>query len=355
MSCGREAFKRANINVNNYFASEVDKYAIMVAKKNHPSNINVGDVRFLDSKDFTGVDIIIGGSPCQNFSFAGKRKGMSTSTNEEILTLSRYMKLKREGFSFKGESFLFWEFVRLVKRIKPKYFLLENVIMSKKWENVITEALGVEPIMINSSLVSAQNRKRLYWTNIPNVKQPEDKGILLSSVLAYSRSTRYPKGKPSHVESRVRYNGKTNTLTTGDGCGSFSSFNFNMTKLNHTENALDYMNRKMKNGKSRWGFGYIQEKSKDKAKCLTANICKGVLYNVLVDKKPEQEMILEIKNDTLFRKLHTVECERLQTLSDNYTFGVSDTQRYKMIGNGWTIDVISHIFKSLKTAIQVKG
>ena len=160
MSCGRIALDKLGIEVDNYFASEIDKYAIQVAKANYPNTIHIGDVTKVRAEDLPKIDLLIGGSPCQGFSFAGK------------------------GLNFEDpRSKLFFEFVRLVRECKPEYFFLENVKMKKEHQAVISEQLGVQPIEINSSLVSAQNRKRLYWTNIPNVKQPEDKGILLKDIL----------------------------------------------------------------------------------------------------------------------------------------------------------------------------
>ena len=267
ISCGQLALQRAGINVNNYFASEIDPYAILIAKKNFLDTKHIGSVTDVRSEDLPYIDLLIGGSPCQSFSVAGNGEG------------------------FDGKSKLFWEFVRLLKEVKPKYFLLENVKMKKQWEKIITDALGVEPIMINSSLVSAQNRRRLYWTNIPNVTQPEDKGILLRDVLM------------------------TDSIV--------------LNKFKLSEKAIDYMNR-LRNGKPRWE--YHANPLDGKASCLTANMWKGVPYGVVKD---------------LLRRLTPIECERLQTLTDGYTSGISDTQRYKSIGNGWTVDVIAHKFKNL--------
>lgn len=159
MSCGQLALQRAGFEVEEYYASEIDKYAIQVTQQNFPNTVQLGDVTKVDSLDVSEIDLLIGGSPCQGFSFAGK------------------------GLNFEDpRSKLFFEFVRLFKELKPKYFLLENVKMKKESEAVITELLGVEPVEINSALVSAQNRRRLYWTNIPNVTQPEDKALFFGSV-----------------------------------------------------------------------------------------------------------------------------------------------------------------------------
>lgn len=323
-SCGYLALKKIGLNVDSYFASEIDKYAIEISRKNNPKIKQIGDVcnvsfsngNLIYGKKFTNVgdiDLVIGGSPCQSFSVAG------------------------DGTGFDGKSGLFYEFIRVLKEIKPKYFLLENVVMKKEWAAIITKELGVEPIMINSSLLSAQNRKRLYWTNIPNIEQPLDKNIVLSDILE--------KEVPE--------------------------------KFFLSQKAIDYMNR-LRNDKPRWE--YHKNPINGKAACLTANMYKGVPYGVLRLPKMKQVGTLEMKgNDSIkrvysaagksptlttstgghrqpkiydhdkevARKLTPLECERLQTLPDNYTEGVSNTQRYKMIGNGWTIDVIAHIFKNL--------
>jgi DNA (cytosine-5)-methyltransferase 3A len=257
------------------------------------------------------VDLICGGSPCQSFSNAGSRTG------------------------FNGKSGLFYEFVRLVKEIQPKYFLLENVKMKQEWQDVISNELGVKPIEINSNLVSGQNRKRLYWTNIPGITQPEDKEIYLKDIVL---SNTFPVALHNlyggFKEKDVRiFTDKSPTLRTAAGGGHIPSFV--KEDLIHSQKALDYMDRKISDGRTHWDFGYIHDVRDDKAKCLVANLFKGVPYNVF-------------KDWDCIRKFHPVECERLQTLPDNYTDGVSDTQRYKMIGNGWTVDVIAHILSFIK-------
>lgn len=263
MSCGRIALERAGITVDEYYASEIDKYAIQVSKKNYNDIIQLGDVTKVSSDKLPKIDMLIGGSPCQGFSFAGKQLNFEDPRSK-----------------------LFFEYVRLFKETKPKYFLLENVVMKKEYQAVITEHLGVEPILINSSLVSGQNRPRLYWTNIPNVTQPEDKGIVLKDILDINVD---PIFKLSDI-------------------------------------AILYMNRHRK-GKPRWE--YHKNPIDGKAACLTANMWKGVPYGVI---------------QAHCRRLTPVECERLQTVPDNYTDCVSNSQRYKMLGNGWTVDVIAHIF-----------
>jgi DNA (cytosine-5)-methyltransferase 3A len=272
MSCARIALDRANIPITNYYASEIDKYAIKVSQANYPDIIQLGDVQDISFKE-GDIDLLIGGSPCQGFSFAGKQLNFDDPRSK-----------------------LFFEYVRILKESKPKYFLLENVIMKQESQDIITEMLGVEPVMINSSLVSAQNRKRLYWANIV-FDMPEDKDINLKGIL-------------------------------------LSDAQEPMLSLVHTEKAIEYMNRQVKDGRTHWDFNHHSDASNNKSNCITANMYKGVPYNVLV------------QNDCI-RKLDPVECERLQTVPDNYTAHVSNTQRYKMLGNGFTVDVIAHILKGV--------
>lgn len=298
MSCGQIALNRMGIKYDNYFASEIDKYGIQVTKKNFPNTKHIGSVVDVDSSNLPKIDLLFGGSPCQSFSFAGKMKGMSTKSNEKILSLNRYLHLKKKGFEFEGQSYLFWEFVRLLKETKTKHFLLENVMMSKEWEKVITKELGVKPIEINSALVSAQNRRRLFWTNIGmiqdglfgdlicGIQQPEDKGILLKDILEDEVDDKYWLSEKT-IAKILRYN--------------------------NSDKMLDQNN---------------------KSSCLIAGYGKlGRDVQFIVNSN--------------IRKLTPTECERLQTVPDGYTKGVSDTQRYKMLGNGWTVDVICHIFSYL--------
>ena len=261
MSCGRLALERAGIPINKYYASELDKYAIQIAQKNYPDTIQLGDVRNVKGQELPRIDLLIGGSPCQGFSFAGKQ------------------------LNFKDpRSALFFEFVRLLKETKPAYFLLENVVMKKEYQNIISDYLGVEPVMINSALVSAQNRKRLYWANFA-ITQPEDRGIVLRDVLE-------PKGSGKTLSERSRSAARTiKNIRYGD----------------------------------------------QKSKCLLAAMYKGAGANGLTI----------IAEGDRVRCITPIECERLQTLPDNYTAGVSDSQRYRMIGNGWTGDAIAHIFKCM--------
>ncbi len=264
MSCGQLALQRAGLDVDIYMASEIDKYGKQVTRKNFPNTIQLGDVCDVKGENLPPIDLLLAGSPCQDVSFAGKGKGL-----------------------IKGErSSLFFQFVRILKETNPKYFLLENVRMKKEYQDIISEHLGVKPVMINSSLVSAQNRVRFYWTNIPGLIQPKDKGIKLKHILEDDvtepmLSNIY--GGFKEKKPRI-HTGKSVTIRTASGGGHIPSITLK-----------------------------IKEATK-----------KG------------------------YRKLTPTECERLQTVPDGYTKGVSNTRRYQLLGNGWTIDVIVHLLQGLK-------
>ena len=297
MSCGQIALDQLGIKVDNYFASEIDEQAISVTLKNYPKTVQVGDITQLDVSTLPSINLLYGGSPCQSFSNAGNGKG------------------------FDGESGLFWEFVRVLKEAKPKYFLLENVVMKKEWQDTITEALGVEPIKINSSLVSAQNRNRLYWTNIPNVYQPKDKGVSLQDILFRDVDEKYyltEKGS-KYITDNTRLKKKFTALNGGKSLTLMSQYN---QSKNGTFLCVD-------------GNGRIDT---EKTGTLTQRYYKGT------ENFGSNPFLL---HNHKFRKLTPNECEALQTVPCNYTDCVSDTQRYKMLGNGWTVDVIAHIFKNI--------
>ena len=402
MSCGQQALERSGLKVDNYFASEIDKHAIKVTMANYPDTKQLGSVVNVDGYSLPKIDILIGGSPCQSFSFAGKRKGMSTKDEQEILTLDHYLNLKSEGYEFEGQSYLFWEYMRLLNEVKPTYFLLENVMMGEKWEKVLSKAIGVKPININSALVSAQNRRRLYWTNIglqsmglfgdleTTIQQPKDKGILLKDVLeskidekyflsekmldyfkksseiqkqkgngfAFSVTDGNKKGKTVTTKSGNRmddeficHNTMPRSSTTGKGGSGHLSRSDGKTYCLDTgsTNAIEIIKgarlHKMGNADT-----YIKidkagnvKANQDKASCFTAGGNSGGNHS---------DMDLIVSQNTIpgiskIRRLTPVECERLQTVRDNYTNHVSDSQRYKMLGNGWTVDVISYIFSYL--------
>jgi len=568
MSCGRVALDRLGIKVDNYFASEVDKYAKIVSTANYPDIIQVGDVRAVNGHDLPKIDLLIGGSPCfvadtkiitqngykhienievgdyvlthknrfkkvvniggkiaetiilnaqgikptettynhpyyvremrrkwnknkrkyervfsepiwkavgelskgdfiaspinnksintmnltsnaaiiddivwlpfkkknytkiekpvynleveddnsytannaivhncQSFSMSGKQNGMSTG-DIDVTTYEQYVKLKNDGVVFDGQSYLFWEYIRVLKETKPTHFLLENVKMAKQWEQILTKAIGVEPIEINSSHLSAQNRKRLYWTNIKRVGQPADKGIMLKDILedglnqiGASRG-RYlidGKMKPAGLTTQrieLRSDNKSNTLTTVQ--------KDNLVVDRDKSHCID-ANEKIKNGCIQVGeadlngHDIIKRIYSPEGKCPTLTAASGgnqekkveVVNDVILNKLQEKNSTIDgysVSDDGIqphargrkilseygkllytesdktqtvtachmpklltepflsWRKLTPLECERLQTLPDNYTNHVSNSQRYKMIGNGWTVDVIAHIF-----------
>jgi len=293
MSCGQIALNKSGIKYNNYFASEVDKYAIQITQKNYPNTKQLGDVSKIDADSLPTIDMLIGGSPCQSFSFAGKRKGMTTKDNIEILNFEDYLNLKNQGFEFEGQSYLFWEYIRLLKKVKPKYFLLENVKMDKKWKNLISEILEVEPIFINSNLFSAQNRQRYYWTNIKVDQIKTENNIVLKDI----------------VDQDLK--------------------ELQLTKKHHEAFLKSYA----------WKHCELHQKSKP----ILASYYK---------QPPHCPYIKSDISESGFRRLSPLECERLQTVPDNYTTGVSNMQRYKMLGNGWTIDVIAFIFKHISREIK---
>lgn len=278
------ALERAGIKVDNYFASEIEKKPIEVTQKNYPNTIQLGDItkitpEILDS--LPKIDLVIGGSPCQD------------------LSVYKYDRGEVEGLEGKKSS-LFYHYERILKYVDPKYFLLENVPMQKEWEDVITDLLGVEPVKINSNLVAAADRKRLYWTNIPNVTQPEDKGIMIRDIAVPSGQVpdKYWYDKP------FVYNGDDKKVQ----CTIDISGHRNMKEVYNL------------NGK-----------------------CNTLLADG--DGGNRQKKFYQ---DGRCRKAMPIEYERMQTLPDNYTEGISDSARYSAIGNGWTVDVIAHIFKGLQ-------
>lgn len=495
MSCGQQALERAGIKVTNYFASEIDKHAIKVTMANYPNTIQLGSVVDVDGYSLPKIDLLIGGSPCQSFSFAGKRKGMATKCDTEILTLEHYLQLKLEGFEFEGQSYLFWEYMRLLNECKPKYFLLENVEMGEKWERVLSKAIGINGIHINSALVSAQNRKRIYWTNIGHepgglfgdlvckIEQPKDRGVLLKDILENNVDDKYylsEKGINGFMQKQGSFSGlfktineetpKSGCIVAKEGAGVITANYIKIDKAgniksnqdkascftaggnsggNHSDMDLivhNTMPRSSTSGKGGTGHLSIKDgktycldtgntnaveivamrgrgenneqqfeaRNDNKTNCLTSvqkdNLVKvvgltevrtaeakqirketgtnpkrakelvertdGKIGAILTSQTPDNlVMSCDIRSDeglrqnksnkafalrsqaggelqgkgiyinSRIRRLTPLECERLQTVADGYTAHVSDSQRYKMLGNGWTVDVIVHIFK----------
>ena len=411
MSCGQQALERAGIEVDNYFASEIDKYAIQVTMANYPDTKQLGSVVNVNGSDLPKIDLLIGGSPCQSFSFAGKRKGMATKCETEILTLNHYLELKSDGYEFEGQSYLFWEFMRLLNECKPKYFLLENVEMGEKWEKVLSKAICVNGIHINSSLVSAQNRKRIYWTNIgmqPGglfgdlvsiIEKPKDKGILLKDVLENEVDDKYYLSEKllNHFNNKSSYSNFKFDFKPTDGEKKGACLTDSMGKMpitqdyikidsqgnvknnqdkasslsvgghghgNHSDMDLIVHNMMPRSGDPKKGGTGHLSRTDGKTYCLdTGNTNAVEIKSIMLGRSeswgaPEKEdgkhftlwkgQSHGIKYDNRIRRLTPLECERLQTVADNYTNHVSDSQRYKMLGNGWTVDVIEHIFNYLK-------
>tara|TARA_Y100000114_G_C11708312_1_gene302101 strand:- start:33 stop:1073 length:1041 start_codon:yes stop_codon:yes gene_type:complete len=336
MSCGRIALDQLGIPVETYYASEIDKYAIQVSQANYSDIIQVGDICDLNPKDYKDVDLILAGSPCQGFSFAGKQLAFDDP-----------------------RSALFFEFIRLLKAIKPKYFLLENVRMKKEFLQVISEQVskcypeipfGIEPIFINSSLLSAQSRQRYYWTNIPNIKQPEDRGIVLSDILETE-----PENFTKMSDKFVKRNGDRNCMIdqNKEKASNLSAMEYVKNGRQGDYLACDDNGKPLVVGGAFRGRAYDKDgKRMDKDGKSVANQTKQMLE---LRKDNKSNAITTVGKDSVvanedftWRKLTPLECERLQTVPDNYTNHVSNTQRYKMLGNGWTIEVIKHIFKNME-------
>ena len=367
MSCGRIALERCGFAVNNYWASEIDKYAMTVAKANWPDIVHIGDVQNViwpEMFDGAPIDLLIGGSPCQGFSWAGKRLNFDDPRSK-----------------------LFFEFVRVLREAKPKWFLLENVNMKQEFQDIISEQLGVKPIRINSNIVSAQNRDRLYWTNIPVNSMPENKRIVLKDILEDGYTDRdkshcidanYFKGGnlKSYFEKRRRqlvfdldenqnksgmilageadlkghgYNrrvysteGKAPTLAAASGGNLEPKVLYPASIVGRR---LNEEGVRKDNDKDVPITQCLEVHENDKSRCLST-VEKDVLLSPLPEGRYPDAYNEEMR--LMWRKLTPVECERLQTVPDNYTAHVSNTQRYRMLGNGWTVDVICHLLEGMR-------
>ena len=382
MSCGRLALERAGFPVTNYFASEIDKYAIEVARANYPDTVHLGDVTTVGTKhgrlfyeDENGVgcgadiDLLIGGSPCQGFSWAGKRLNFDDP-----------------------RAALFFEYVRLLRALKPRWFLLENVNMKQEHQDVITEHLGVKPVRINSNLVSAQNRARLYWTNIPVRSMPENKRVYLKDILENGFTDRdkshcidanYFKG--GNLKSYFQKNRRQLVFDFADdndlllaGEADLKGHDYNR-RVYHPDgkaptlcaNSGGNLEPKILVVGEAEGSGFYQDRKvvspEGKSPTLTGQRASNVPKILQVPRgknkggikaedgkvptlsgsSGEHNNFLAIDN-MKWRKLTPIECERLQTVPDGYTDHVSNTQRYRMLGNGWTVDVICHLLEGMK-------
>lgn len=294
LSCGQIALKELGVKVDKYYASEIDKHAISQTQLNFPQTIQIGDVRNIDGTLFKGVDLLIGGSPCQNLSFIGNRAGLSTKENIKITSLEQYLNLKNDGFEFEGQSYLFWEYVRVLKEVNPKYFLLENVKMSNEWKSIFDEVLGVNGILINSNKLSAQNRPRYYWSNF-SIDQPYDLGIVSNDILDKDQEWR------SVIPTFYKKWGNEMRINKG---------------VNWVGN--------------------------DKLNCLTTKLCHTNQYLFNLDYSKMRMLTID-------------EACRLQTIPKWYNrSGIANTHMAKMLGNGWTIEVIKHIFSFLPKNLLYK-
>ena len=395
MSCGMIALDRLGIKVDNYYASEIDKYAMQVSKANYPEIIQVGDITKLDLSTLPKIDLVMGGSPCQGFSFAGKQLAFDDP-----------------------RSALFFEFQKAISYLQPKYFLLENVKMKKEYLDIISEYMGVEPIFINSSLVSAQSRQRYYWTNIPGIEQPKERGIVLRDILEKGFNTERDKShcldanyyKGSSVENYLKKSRRqmvfkdfeNSKMTTKDGKAYCITARYTAAE---PKNSIERKQRTMipvedgqelpKNitlvydydGKSHKpqhigtavdvnGHDILKRVYSPDGKSPTVNSMGGGnrepkvvvgayrgRYNEDGSTSQKLELRKDEKTNTIttvqkdnvltqdevyWRKLTPLECMRLQTVQDDYLMPVSNTQKYKLLGNGWTIEVIAHILKNME-------
>ena len=275
ISSGMVALERVGIKPQKYYASEIDKNAIRISQNNYPDIVHIGDITKLRAGDFPKLTLVMGGSPCQGFSITTAQS--------------------RGNFSDPRSQLLF-NFVDLVESTAPDYFLLENVPMDKECEQYISRRMGVDPILINSNLVSAQDRKRLYWTNIPNVTLPEDRGIVLLDVMEKNADEKYFYNLPF----------------------DFHGWDKKVIATVHVS-----------------GHDILKRVYNPTGKCATLTACRG--------GNTQKKVFDKLR----CRKLTPLEYERLQTIPDNYTAGVADSHRYNTLGDGWTVDVISHILKGI--------
>ena len=291
ISCGQVALERAGIEVNNYFASEIDKHAIKVTQSNYPKTIQIGDVTKVKGNELPKIDLLIGGSPCQGFSFSGKQLNFDDPRSK-----------------------LFFEFVRLIKEVKPKYWLLENVVMKQEYQDVISQHLGVEPVKLNSALTSAQNRVRLYWANF-DITEPTNQGIKLEDVLEDTEMI-----GPSAIRGR-RLNKATILGRRLDERGKRKDYDKNVPITQCLE---------------------VRATNRDKSNCLTTVAKDTVLTTMEIGRHPDA-----FNRKLPFRNYTKIERCRLMNLPDNYCDEISDNQTVKATGNGWEVGMITHLFNCL--------
>ena len=291
ISYGQVALERAGIEVNKYFASEIDKHAIKVTQSNYPNTIQIGDVTKVKGTDLPNIDLLMGGSPCQGFSFSGKQLNFDDPRSK-----------------------LFFEFVRLIEEVKPKYWLLENVVMKQEYQDVISQHLGVEPVKYNSSLTSAQNRVRLYWANF-DITEPTDQGIKLEDVLEHTEMI-----GPSAIRGR-RLNKATILGRRLDKRGKRQDYDKTVPITQCLE---------------------VRATNRDKSNCLTTVAKDTVLTTMEIGRHPDA-----FNRKLPYRNYTKIERCRLMNLPDNYCDEISLNQTIKATGNGWEVGMITHIFKSM--------
>lgn len=280
ISCGQLALEKVGIKADNYYASEIDKSAISITQHNFPNTIQLGNVTEVKGVDLPKIDLLIGGSPCQSFSNAGR------------------------GDGFDGKSGLFWEYVRIFKEVQPTYFLLENVKMKKEWQDVISESLGIHPIEINSKFFVPQNRPRLYWTNIKVENIPTTFSHCLNNILDENVPQEYYLTEKQKLILDFDYKWSENEIIRHKAG-------------KHQQNNI---------------FRYDGIMG-----CLSAST-HGAARHLTKTYLPNGEI----------RRLTENEVEKLQSVPINYTNNVSSSKRYEVLGNGWTVDVIAHIFKNIE-------
>ncbi len=381
MSCGQLALERANVSVDNYFACEIDKYAMQIANKNFPNTIQLGDVSEFSEDYFRAhnhfddppIDLLLGGSPCQGFSFAGEQLAFDDPRSK-----------------------LFFEFIRIMNELKPRYVLLENVRMKKQFEDVITEHMGFPPQLVNSSVASAQNRWRNYWfgTYINGkyeqimIPPMEDKGLVLKDILQEDHDEPpvpiNERNARHHRSADQKALCTTATMHKGAGNNGMTIVD-RLVEVGYADKYAHYKHGQAKrvyhmNGKAPTLL--TMQGGNREPKVATYSAKGGRIVNRRLDEKgvrkdyqmnlpltPQIEVrgddktncLTTVQKDNIvvegmtWRKLTPIECERLQTLPDNYTEGVSKTQRYKMIGNGWTVDVVAHILGEILLPKKIKS
>lgn len=393
MSCGQIALRDLGIPIEVYYASEIDKFAIQQTQLNFPDTVQLGDVRNIDVDmlcEDGEIDLLIGGSPCVNLSFAGNRAGLATKENMEILSLGQYLDLKESGFEFEGQSYLFWEFMRILTALRRRnpniMFLLENVEMGKKWESVLSDAIGIRGVHINSALVSAQNRKRIYWSNIrvreeglfgykyTDIPQPADRGILLRDILEKEVDEKYYL-KDEIVRNLLTH--KERNKNAGNGFGAvFHDTYGKMGAVKVGGRGVDDLikdpvcvamrGRNPKNlSDQKAGVKTVQmlePAEEGKTNCLTTVakdnliLTNDHLQKNLTDVDSKANAFLAtshkgawangmtlVEKGYRIRRITPTEAARLQTVPEYYHWTCSETQQYKLLGNGWCVEVIKHI------------